>query len=127
MDAHDLAGFKRHTRLYVGVFVALMVATVITVAVSYFHFGDEDSHVWNVTIALIIAGFKAYLVAAFFMHLSSERRSIYVLLGFTTVFFLALVLLTVYAYYNTPELTEWFGFRETGTPLILEEVRGREP
>ena len=123
MDTHDVTDFKRHIRLYVGVFVALMVFTGITVAVSYFHFGAEDSHVGNVTVALIIAGFKAFLVGAFFMHLSSEKRSIYVLLGITTVFFLALVLLTVYGFYNTPELTEWTELRGRGGSLPLLEER----
>jgi caa(3)-type oxidase subunit IV len=69
MDAHDTAAFKKHIRQYIGVFVALLVATVLTVAVSYVHFGAEDSHVGNVTVALIIAGIKAALVAGFFMHL----------------------------------------------------------
>jgi cytochrome c oxidase subunit IV len=106
MDAHDVTAFKRHIRLYMAVFVALLVFTIITVAVSYFHFGAEDSHVGNVTVALIIAGFKAFLVGAFFMHLSSEKRSIYMLLGITTVFFLGMVLLIAYGYSNTPDLTE---------------------
>jgi caa(3)-type oxidase subunit IV len=65
MNTHDETEFKRHIRTYVWVFVALLVATVITVAVSYFHFGAEDSHVGNVTVALIIAGFKAFLVGRF--------------------------------------------------------------
>jgi hypothetical protein len=55
MDAHDTVAFKKHIRQYIAVFVALLVATVLTVAVSYVHFGAEDSHVGNVTVALIIA------------------------------------------------------------------------
>jgi caa(3)-type oxidase subunit IV len=123
MDTHDLAAFKRHIRLYIGVFVALLIATVITVAVSYFHFGHEDSHVGNVTIALIIAGAKAFLVAAFFMHLSSEKRAIYTLLVFTSLFCLVMLGLTVYGHYDTPDLTQW---TQSGDGMVIrttEELR----
>jgi cytochrome c oxidase subunit IV len=106
MDTHDSMEFKRHIRTYVWVFVALLVATVITVAVSYFHFGAEDSHVGNVTVALLIAGFKAFLVAAFFMHLISERLAIYVLVGFTAAHCFGMITFTVYDYYSTPDMTE---------------------
>lgn len=102
MDAHDTVAFKKHVRQYIAVFVALMVATVLTVAVSYVHFGAEDSHVGNVTVALIIAGAKAALVAGFFMHLVSEKRSIYTMLATTGIFFIALIFLTIASYYDTP-------------------------
>jgi caa(3)-type oxidase subunit IV len=75
---------------------------VLTVAVSYVHFGAEDSHVGNVTVALIIAVAKAALVAGFFMHLVSEKRSIYTMLATTGVFFAALIALTVMSYYDVP-------------------------
>ena len=102
MDAHDTASFKKHIRVYVGVFVALLVATMLTVGVSYVHFGSADSHAGNITVALIIAVLKAGLVAGFFMHLVSEKRSIYTLLTVTAVFFLGLIVLTVAAHYDTP-------------------------
>ena len=102
MDTHDSIAFKKHIRQYIGVFVALLVGTVLTVAVSYVHFGAEDSHVGNVTVALIIATAKAVLVAGFFMHLVSEKRSIYTMLATTGVFFVGLIVLTVFAFYDTP-------------------------
>jgi cytochrome c oxidase subunit 4 len=102
MDAHDTAAFRKHIRQYIGVFVALLVATVLTVAVSYVHFGAEDSHVGNVTVALIIAALKAALVAGFFMHLVSEKRSIYTMLATTGVFFVALIALTVFSFFDSP-------------------------
>ncbi|MCL4180236.1 MAG: cytochrome C oxidase subunit IV family protein [Verrucomicrobia bacterium] len=102
METHDAAVFKRHIRQYIGVFVALLVATVLTVAVSYVHFGAEDSHVGNVTVAMIIATVKAALVAGFFMHLVAEKRSIYTMLATTGVFFVALIALTVFAFYDSP-------------------------
>jgi cytochrome c oxidase subunit IV len=102
METHDVAAFKKHIRLYIGVFVALLVGTLLTVGVSYVHFGSEDSHVGNVTVALIIAVLKAALVAGFFMHLVSEKRSIYTVLALTSVFFAGLMVLTVWGYYDTP-------------------------
>jgi cytochrome c oxidase subunit IV len=101
MNAHDLPAFKKHVRTYIGVFIALLVGTLLTVAVSYVHFG----HAGNITVALIIAVVKAALVAGFFMHLVSEKRSIYTVLGFTAFFFLGLMFLTVWSMQDHPDLT----------------------
>jgi cytochrome c oxidase subunit 4 len=51
-------------RILVGVFLALMVLTVITVAVTAFDFGE-----FNLWVAMIIATVKASLVVLYFMHL----------------------------------------------------------
>ena len=56
-------------KIYFGVWAALLVGTVITVAVSYFDFGPA-----NIIIALIIALIKAGLVATFFMHLKYDDK-----------------------------------------------------
>ena len=80
---------KRHSKIYIRVFLALAVLTVVTVAVSYFHLPV----LWAVGVALVIATFKGSLVAAFFMHLSSEKKIITVILLITVFFFLALLLL----------------------------------
>ncbi len=56
------------TPFYVGIFVALVVLTVLTVAVSYFDFGEA-----NILIAILIATMKASLVATFFMHLRHDK------------------------------------------------------
>ena len=118
MDAHDTEAFRKHIRQYIGVFVALLVATLLTVAVSYVHFGAEDSHVGNVTVALIIAALKAALVAGFFMHLVSEKRSIYTMLATTGVFFVALIALTVFSFYDSPGSHDAL----TRTPAAKEAV-----
>jgi cytochrome c oxidase subunit 4 len=97
MSASDAESIRKQTRTYIGVFVALMVLTVLTVAVSYFHMPV----VLAVIVALIIASFKGSLVAAFFMHLAHERRAIYWILLLTVVFFLFLMFI--------PLLTEWDG------------------
>ena len=59
---------KKETRTYLLVFVALAVATLITVAVSYLDLNGPQA----IIVALFIATIKAGLVAAFFMHLLSE-------------------------------------------------------
>jgi len=79
-DAHDI---KAHVRVYFMVFGALMVLTLITVAVSYLHL----PHTPAVILALVIATFKASLVAMFFMHLKGEKQIIYWSLYLTAVFF----------------------------------------
>lgn len=86
------ADIQKHVRAYVGVFVALAVLTVITVAVSRVHFSD----IGNVAVALLIAGCKATLVAAIFMHLKWEKApSIWWVLMLCAALFLALVILPV--------------------------------
>ena len=62
---------------------ALVLLTAITVFTSRIHFGP-----FNVVLALGIAGFKATLVALYFMHLKWERR-------FTAVVFAGAVLFAV--------------------------------
>jgi len=56
-------------RLYVTIFVSLLILTYITVRASYFNFGE-----WNIIIAMAIASTKASLVALFFMHLKYDER-----------------------------------------------------
>jgi cytochrome c oxidase subunit 4 len=54
---------------YIGVWVALVVLTAITVGVSRFDFGT-----WNTVVALLIATIKGSLVALFFMHLRYDNK-----------------------------------------------------
>ena len=54
----------------------------------------------NVTVALLVATFKAGLVAAIFMHLAAEKRLIYRVLIFTGFFVLGLFWLTYLAWYD---------------------------
>ena len=97
MSASDAESIRKQTRTYIGVFVALMVLTVLTVAVSYFHMPV----VLAVIVALIIASFKGSLVAAVFMHLSHEKKAIYWILILTVVFFLALMSIPLLWHWNS--------------------------
>jgi cytochrome c oxidase subunit IV len=103
MDAvvHD-DHFSHHVRRYLFVFYALLFGTLVTVGASYIPFGN---HAFNIGVALVIASGKAFLVAGYFMHLISERKMIYGLLGFTVFFFVGLMCLTVYAFHDFPTST----------------------
>lgn len=56
-------------KVYFGVWGALLVLTFVTVAVSYFDFGE-----FNLLVAMAVATFKAGLVATFFMHLKYDDK-----------------------------------------------------
>ena len=92
------ADIDRHVRVYITVFVALMALTLVTVAVSYLHLSTPMA----VSVALLVATIKGALVACYFMHLISEKKLIYAVLGLTVVFFVALMAL--------PTLTHGNGF-----------------
>ena len=81
----------KHVRIYITVFVALMVLTIVTVAVSRFHLPIPIA----VTVALLVAIIKGSLVACYFMHLISEKKLIYAVLALTAFFFVALMVLPV--------------------------------
>lgn len=89
MSASSAEEIRKHVRIYIGVFVALMVLTILTVAVAYLDMAVPLA----VGVALIIALAKGSLVASFFMHLVSEKRAIYGALLLTVAFFLVLMFL----------------------------------
>jgi cytochrome c oxidase subunit 4 len=88
---HTAADIDRHVRVYITVFVALMALTLITVTISYLHLPLPIA----VIVALLVATVKGSLVACYFMHLISEKKLIYAVLGLTAVFFVALLALPV--------------------------------
>ena len=92
--AHNV---QKHVRGYLMVGATLLAFTGITVALSYVNFGTQKA---NVAVALLVATFKAGLVAAIFMHLAAEKRLIYRVLIFTGLFVFALFWLTYLAWYN---------------------------
>jgi cytochrome c oxidase subunit 4 len=76
-----------HMALYLGVWVALLVFTVLTYLVSRVHLPGP----WHVTAALLIAFAKGALVALFFMHLwdqAGANRLVFV----TSLVFVALLI-----------------------------------
>jgi len=81
---HDDGGIHAHVssaKLYWGVFFALIMFTVLTVAVASIHLGAA-----NLAVAVIIASAKAALVCTFFMHLSHDNRFHALILVSTVMF-----------------------------------------
>jgi cytochrome c oxidase subunit IV len=91
MTGDHAVDIDKHVRIYITVFVALMVLTIVTVAVSRFHLPIPIA----VTVALLVAIIKGSLVACYFMHLISEKKLIYAVLAVTAFFFVALMVLPV--------------------------------
>jgi cytochrome c oxidase subunit 4 len=84
-------------RIYLGIFLALAVLTVITVEAAGRDFGS-----FNTLIALGIATIKATLVMLFFMHVRYSPRLTTLVLFSGFVFLAILILLTVSDYISRP-------------------------
>jgi cytochrome c oxidase subunit 4 len=86
---HSHADVDRHVRAALFVFGSLLVLTGFTVAAYFLHLPLRLA----IALALLIATAKGTLVAAWFMHLVSEKKVIYWMLALTAVLFLPLLLL----------------------------------
>lgn len=80
---------RKQQKVYITVFAALGVMTVVTVAVAFIPMPIGVA----VVVAMIIALFKGSLVAGYFMHLVSEAKLIYATLILCVVFFIVLMAL----------------------------------
>jgi len=97
MDAHAAHDdIRSHVKTYFMIFGALMVLTIITVAVSYLELATPLA----VTVALIVAIIKGSLVAMYFMHLLHERKVIYWVLMLTVIFFVFLMFVPLFTNTN---------------------------
>ena len=114
MSSDHAADIDRHVRIYVTVFVALMALTIITVGISYLHLPVPMA----VTVALLVATVKGSLVACYFMHLISERRLIFAVMGLTVTFFFVVLLLPVLSHVGRTEIA--------GTPIVAPETKAAE-
>jgi cytochrome c oxidase subunit 4 len=82
-------------KVYVGIFLSLMVLTAATVAAAYVNLGP-----FNIVIALAIASVKATLVVLYFMHARySPKRTQLVIV--CAVFWLAIMLALTLSDYVT--------------------------
>jgi cytochrome c oxidase subunit IV len=85
--------------LYITIFLALMVLTVVTVAAAYVDLGQL-----NFLVAMIIAVFKASLVVWYFMHVKYQS-SLTKLTVATGLFFLAILLGMMLIDYSSRDFT----------------------
>jgi caa(3)-type oxidase subunit IV len=104
--------------------MALFVFTVVTVAVAtvpWLDFGEHGFDSKDAIIGLLIATFKATLVASIFMHLNHEKKTIYVVLLISAVMGIVLMFLTGWAftdpirYGNTVEGDKFYNPEKTTT------------
>ena len=103
---------KKHIKLYLLIGALLFVCTVVTVAVAKFEFldfGERGFDHVDATIGLLIATFKATLVALIFMHLNHEKKMIYGLFGMGIFFGFCLLAITGFAFSDPIQFKEFFG------------------
>ena len=79
--------FEQIQKSYLKVFIALMVLTALTVAVTTIHFGD----VLNIVVGVLIAVSKSALVIWIFMHLKFDNPRLRYFVYIPTFFFIAFV------------------------------------
>lgn len=84
------------SKLYYGIWIALLCLTVITAAVSFIDLGPL-----NTIVALVIATFKAVLVVLFFMHVKYTSEKLTKTVIIASIFWLLLLLALSMADYTT--------------------------
>ncbi len=102
MSDHSAHDIKAAEKKYWFVFVALIIGTIVTVGAYFIHI---ESVALTVALALFIASVKAFLVAGYFMHLIDEKKMIYGIMSSTVFFFIALMVLTIWAMHDLPPKT----------------------
>ncbi|HVJ47241.1 MAG TPA: cytochrome C oxidase subunit IV family protein [Luteolibacter sp.] len=98
--ANSIEEIQKSKKTYLAVFGALLLCTVVTVAVAtqeWLDFGRHGFDHVDAIVGLAIASLKAGLVAAIFMHLNHEKKAIYWLFGAGIVFVICLFALTGFA------------------------------
>ncbi len=83
-------------RVYVVIFLALIVGTILTAWVAFFNFPGP----LNAIVALTIAVIKATLVVLYFMHVRYSPRLIALVIG-SALFWLALLFALTISDYST--------------------------
>ena len=102
-ESHDHpVDFNTYTRRCAGVLGAALIFIGLMIWTSYLPLVG-----WTVKVAIIlaIASCNAFIVAGFLMHLLSERKMVYTILGFTISFVIGLFGLTLYAMNDFPRNT----------------------
>ena len=101
MSDHDNVHIQEHIKVYLTVFGALGVLTVLTVAASYLSVSTTEA----IFLALTIATLKASLVAGYFMHLITEKQIIIWVLTLTFIFFLFCMFIPMITYIDHTNLS----------------------
>jgi cytochrome c oxidase subunit IV len=83
--------------MYVGIFLALMVLTVVTYLVTWVDLGE-----FNLLVAMAIAITKASLVILFFMHVWWSPKIIKVSVGMSFFFLIIMLMMVMTDYLSRP-------------------------
>jgi len=75
------------------VLIVLLLLTTITISVTSYNL-----KLWNVALALLIAGTKGYLVMTYFMHLKYENRIIRAFVIMVLLLFILIFVITFLDY-----------------------------
>ncbi|MCK6440181.1 MAG: cytochrome C oxidase subunit IV family protein [Planctomycetes bacterium] len=97
-DEHHTLGHVMPASTLINVFLALIVLTVVTVAVA-----QKDLGPLNVWVALFIASIKGSIVCAYFMHLKYDKKLNLLIFGISVVLVLIMITFTIvdsHFYYN---------------------------
>lgn len=117
MGGHSPEEIKAETRTYMIVFAALAALTLVTVTISYI----PMSSFWHIFLGLLVATVKGGLVAAFFMHLLDEKKTIYSILALTMFFFVVLMSVSMGNYLSRPDVE-----RPGAASVVADDDHGAE-
>jgi caa(3)-type oxidase subunit IV len=99
-ENHSLDDLNKHIKIYIGIFVALLILTGVTVWVSYL----DLSRMGAIAVAMAVALTKGTLVVGFFMHVFDEFKESKPVLFWTLVasvfMFAVLLIIPILNYYN---------------------------
>jgi len=84
------------SKLYYGIWIALMILTVVTATVATVDLGR-----FNTVVALVIATSKALLVVLFFMHVKYTSEKLTKMVIISSIFWLLLLLFLSLSDYST--------------------------
>ena len=88
-NVSHITEYKTLTR----VVLLLMFLTFITITVTSFHLGA-----FSVTVALLIAGVKGFMILTYFMHLKYESILLRILVAMIFVLYAIIILITFIDY-----------------------------
>jgi len=117
---HDWA---QHKKTYTVIGVTLFICTGITLLLGLWaplDVGPPGPTPADFVIGLSVAGVKASLVALIFMHLNHEKGLIYKTLVFTFLFFIGLMVLTLFAGFDP--ILEEYDTLETTNGKLTESI-----
>ena len=95
----DFNSYMRRCAVVLGI---VLCAVGLMIWASFLNLGWPP----KVGIILAIASVNAFFVAGFLMHLLSEKKMVYTILGFTVSFVIGLFVLTIYAMNDFPHGTQ---------------------